>query len=165
MICSKCKANNLEGQTFCGNCGAPLESSTAQSQDNYQREERPLYQAENVYGAYQGPYQGAPSNGGMIKPKSYQTESIIVTIVSTLCCGSLISTILGIIAIVKSSKVDNDFRMGNIQEATQNSESAKKLTIWASVIAVIWTIIAVILYFVAIAALIGTAGGLGILGL
>jgi uncharacterized membrane protein YvbJ len=144
MICSKCGAGNLEGQTFCGSCGSPLENSTStlfQSQDSYQEEENP-YKADETNSI------SAPSNSGLVRPKSYQTEAIIVTIVSTLCCGSLVSLILGIIAIVKASKVDSEFAMGNVHESIQNSKSAKKLTIWAAVIAVIWSIIVIILYFV-----------------
>jgi len=154
MICSKCGANNIEGQTFCGSCGSPLENSTStlfQSQDNYQKEEKQPYEAD-VTNSYSAPI-GAPSNGGLVKPKSYQTEAIIVTIVSTLCCGSLISLILGIIAIIKASKVDSEFHAGSVHEAIQNSESAKKLTIWAAVIAVIWYIIVIILYVFVFAAL------------
>jgi uncharacterized membrane protein YvbJ len=137
MICSKCGANNLEGQTFCGSCGSPLgntASTFVEPQDHYQKEEKP----------YTTP--GSPSNGGMVRPKSYQTESIIVTVVSILCCGSLPSLIIGIIAILKASRVDADFNAGNVHEAIQNSESAKKLTIWAAAIAVVWAILIAALY-------------------
>ncbi|MDR2147788.1 MAG: CD225/dispanin family protein [Tannerella sp.] len=157
MICSKCGANNIEGQTFCGSCGNPLESgisTPSEPQDNYQTAEK-TYNAD-VSNAYTAP-PGGPSNGGMVKPKSYLTESIIVTVVSILCCGSLVSLILGIIAILKASKVDNDFNTGNVSEAIQNSESAKKLTLWAAIIAVVWVIIGTILWFVGVGALF--AGG------
>jgi uncharacterized membrane protein YvbJ len=156
MICSKCGVNNLEGQTFCGSCGSPLRNSSSQPQDNYQKEERQPYKAD-VTNSYNAPVGASPSNGGLVKPKSYQTEAIIVTVVSTLCCGSLISLILGIIAIIKASKVDSEFAMGNVHEAVQNSESAKKLTIWAAVIAVIWSIIFAILYFFIFAAVVSSS--------
>jgi uncharacterized membrane protein len=89
-----------------------------------------------------------PSNGGLVKPKSWQTEAIVVTVISTLCCGSLPSLIMGIIAIVKAGKVDSDFASENMQGAIQNSNSAKNLTIWAGVVAVIWSVLISILYFV-----------------
>ena len=142
MICPKCGANNLEGQTFCGSCGSPLSSGTStyveQPQNNYQKEERTP--PTNVSNTYTAPA-GGPSNGGMIRPRSYLTESIIVTVISTLCCCNPISLVLGIIAIVKASKVDTDFNIGNVSEAIQNAESAKKLTLWAGIIAVVIAIL------------------------
>jgi uncharacterized membrane protein YvbJ len=146
MICSKCGANNLEGQTICGSCGSPLSNSTS------------TYNAE-ITGTNTISADGY-SNSEITKPKSYQTESIIVTVVSMLCCGSFPSLIIGIIAIVKASKVDSDFASGNVHDAIQNSKSAKNLTIWAAVVAVIWVILFSIFYFVILAAVISAGGGL-----
>ncbi|MDR2384562.1 MAG: CD225/dispanin family protein [Tannerella sp.] len=137
-------------------------STSVEPRDNYQKNEKP-YQAD-VTNAFNSPVNG-PSNGGMVRPKSYQTEAIIVTLVSMLCCGSVISLIIGIIAIVKANKVDSYFYEGNIHEAIQNSESAKKLTIWAGVIAIIWFILGIALYFTLIATIISTTGGLEQFGL
>ncbi|MDR2147789.1 MAG: CD225/dispanin family protein [Tannerella sp.] len=147
MYCPKCGANNLEGQTFCGSCGSPLSSGTSayvEPQDHYQKEERT--NTAPVSGSYTAP-QGNFYTGGTVRPKSYLTESILVTIISTLCCSSIISLVLGIIAIVKASNVDTYFNMGNVSEAVQNSDSAKKLTIWAAVIAAVWGIVFYIFIF------------------
>lgn len=174
MICSKCGAQNMDGVTFCGNCGShmqpqePPQSSEAPSQQAVQSQspqstEAPsqqvvqsqatqqTYQQQPPYGGGQpgggytsGAYTtppGGPSNGGMVPPKNYLTESIIVTVVSFLCCCSPVSIILGIIAIVKANNVNQDFERGNITEAVNNSEAAKKLTIWAAVIAVVFCIV------------------------
>jgi hypothetical protein len=149
MICSKCGANNIEGQTFCGSCGSPLESGIsipAEPQDNYQKAEK-TYNAD-VTNAYTTP-PGGPSNGGMVKPKSYLTESIIVTVISAFCCCMMnpISLVLGIIGIVKANKVDSSFNTGNASEAIQNAEAAKKLVLWAVIIGVAGAILYAILNF------------------
>ena len=105
-------------------------------------------------------FAGGPSNGGMIPPKNYLVESIVVTVVSFLCCcSSPISIVLGIIAIVKANNVNSEFERGNINQAISNADSAKKLTIWAAIIAVVFAIIGWIIYFVFIAAAIAESGG------
>jgi hypothetical protein len=103
---------------------------------------------------------GGASSGGMVMPKNYLVESIVVTIVATLCCcGFPVSTILGIIAIVKANDVNTKFSQGLHDEAIQNSIAAKKLTIWAAAVAVVLTIIGVVLYFAFFAAIYNAAGG------
>jgi hypothetical protein len=143
---------NMDEVTFCGNCGAqmtyqaPPQSSQAPYQNYYgspnnQQSSQPYQQPEgSVYG------------GSMIPPKNYLTESIIVTVVSFLCCCSPISIILGIIAIVKANNVNSEFERGNVNEAISEANTAKKLTIWAAVLSVFFYIIYVIVYFVFFAA-------------
>jgi len=147
MICPKCGSSNMDGVTFCGACGTQLKTIEA-----------PAYQPTQQSKAQQfgSPY-GGPSNGGLVVPKNYMTEAIIVTVISFFCCGSVISLILGIIAIVKASNVTTKFQMGLINEAVQEADSAKKLTIWAAVIAAVWAIIIIVLYIMGIAAIIGLA--------
>jgi DNA-directed RNA polymerase subunit RPC12/RpoP len=77
----------------------------------------------------------------VVKPKTYMTEAIIVTVVSSLFCCSGFSTILGIIAIVKAGNVNSAFEAGSHSLAQSSADTAKKLIIWASVIAVIWGIV------------------------
>ena len=136
MNCSKCGVQNIDGVTFCGSCGARMEHISEFSNNS-------------------------PSNGGMIAPKNYMVESIIVTIISFICCCcSPISVVLGIIAMVKASKVNPEFERGNINEAISCSESAKKLTIWAAIIAIIFAAICWIAYFSFINSLIKQSGGI-----
>ena len=180
MICSKCGAQNIDGVTFCGSCGATMKSPvpppppTQTPQHNFQSEgsyqQPPPYgqqqtyntgQANSGYGSssYASPL-GGPSNGGMVMPKDYMVESIVVTVITFICCCSPISIVLGIIAIIKANNVKTEFERGNINEAISNSESAKKLTIWAGIIAVIFVIIGTVLYFSVVAAIISEAGGM-----
>ena len=178
MNCSKCGAQNIDGVTFCGSCGTPMKSfipptppeTPPQNRSNeevfssqssqYQQSYSGGYQGGNYntqgssYSSYEG---GTPYSGGLIPPKSYLTESIIVTIISTFCCCSPISTILGIIAIIKASNVNSEFERGNIDDAIRSSESAKKLVIWTAVISLIFYIIMQIVGFLI---LIPALGGL-----
>jgi Interferon-induced transmembrane protein. len=179
MNCSKCGAQNIDGVTFCGSCGSPMRSfipptpeTPQQNQPNeevtFQPQQPPQYQQQQSYGSQsQGNYNsqgssysasgGIPYNGGMIPPKNYMTESIIVTVISTLCCCSPISIILGIIAIIKANNVNSEFERGNINEAFSNSETAKKLVIWALVITVVFCVISALVNLLLI---IPTMGGL-----
>ena len=58
-----------------------------------------------------------------MKPKSWLTESILVTIIP-LCCMCIFS-LLGIVAIVNASKVDVLYFAGQYQEAERVSKNAK----------------------------------------
>ena len=176
MNCSKCGSQNIDGVTFCGSCGAQMESHIPQTQPQYQQYQQqtpppppPQYQQQQTYGAGQqgGGYNtqsGAtsgyiPLNGGMIPPKNYMVESIIVTVIFFLCCCSPISVILGIIAMVKANKVNDEFARGNTDQAISCSESAKKLSLWAVIAAIIYFVIIYIAYFLYFATIIADAGG------
>ena len=160
MNCSKCGAQNIDGVTFCGSCGTPMKSfipppppeTPQQSQQNegvygqppppnYQQQSYSGGQSYNTQGSSYSSHEGAPYSGGMVPPNNYMVASIIVTIISTLCCCSPISIIIGIIAIIKANSVNTEFERGNIEQANRNSESAKKLTIWAAVITVVFFVI------------------------
>ncbi|MDR1121584.1 MAG: CD225/dispanin family protein [Dysgonamonadaceae bacterium] len=164
MNCPKCGMQNMDGITFCGNCGAqmtyqaPPQSSQASPYQNYYGTPNSQQSSQPYQQSYASP-EGGMYSGGMIPPKNYMTESIIVTIVSFLCCCSPISIILGIIAIVKANNVNPEFERGNVNEAISEADTAKKLTIWAAVIAVAFSIIITIIYFAFMAAVIQDAGG------
>ena len=117
-----------------------------QQQPPYQQQAEQPHQS---YGGQPGGYtytnpSGSPSNGGMVPPKNYMTESIVVTVISFLCCCSPISVVLGIIAIVKANNVNTEFERGNINEALSNADSAKKLALWAAIVAVAFYILGII---------------------
>ena len=164
MNCSKCGAQNIDGVTFCGNCGAKMESIPPQIPEPTQNQQQ-SYDARqmgsgsgNESNAYTAP--AGPSNGGMVPPKNYMVEAVIVTIVSFVCCCcSPISIILGIIAIVKANSVNSEYERGNISEAFSSADTAKKLTIWAAIISVIFALIIMVLYFIFFAAVVAEAGG------
>jgi hypothetical protein len=170
----------MDGVTFCGNCGVqilqapetshqnlPNDGMSNQQPSQQGRQQQPSYQQQpqQPYGGHPGGYaytvpSGGPSNGGMVPPKNYMMESIVVTVISFLCCCSPISVILGIIAIVKANNVNSEFERRNMNEAISNADSAKKLTIWAAVVSVVSYIIYMIFYFVFWLAMINESGGL-----
>lgn len=146
MLCPKCGTQNIEGVTFCGACGAQLKTV----------EEPPIYYRQI------NPPAGGAASGGVLSPKTYLTEAIIVTSISFFCCMfSIISLVLGIIAIVKASNVTADFQAGQIDKALNDADTAKKLTIWAAVIAIVWPlIIVVIVPFIIGVSILGYLGAL-----
>ena len=164
MNCTKCGAQNMDGVTFCGSCGAQIPQQTQGiPQQNIRSEGAGYYQ--QPYGTGQqatsnSTHVGNPINGGMVPPKNYMVESIVVTVLSCLCCCSPISIVLGIIAIVKANSVNAEFERGNINEAFSNADTAKKLTIWAAIVAVVYVIIAAIAYVLFLSAIINEVGGL-----
>ena len=71
-----------------------------------------------------GPSTNQPSRNVM--PKTWLTESIIATVVSSLCCGvPFIGLIPGIIAIFKAMGVKSSFNKGDQAGAEKKSASAK----------------------------------------
>jgi hypothetical protein len=158
MICPKCGAQNMDGVTFCGSCGAQMLSHIPPSTEAPQQNPTmPDYRQQLYF--HQSPPLQPPYSGGMVPPKNYMTEAIIVTAISFLCCCSPISIILGIIAMVKAGNVNTEFARGNISEANSNADVAKKLTIWAAVVAVAFSIITWIVYSLFLATIFQQAGG------
>ncbi|MDR1524329.1 MAG: CD225/dispanin family protein [Tannerella sp.] len=137
MNCPKCGAQNMDRATFCGNCGARIEYPEAPRQSYYNEASYNQPSSQTYQPPYASHPTGDPYSGGMIPPKNYLTEAIIVTIISVLCCCSPISIVLGIIAIVKANNVNSEFESGNRNEAIRNADAAKNLTIWAAVVAVV----------------------------
>jgi hypothetical protein len=70
-----------------------------------------------------GPGTNQPQN---MMPKTWLTESIIATIVCSLCCGaSVITLITGVIAIFQANGVKTKFNSGDYAGANSKSASAK----------------------------------------
>ncbi len=151
MNCPKCGDENISGVSICSNCGALMETVNTEAQKETTEESTQSTQVnENIPPEPPGnepSVNSNPLNGGIVSPKSYMVESVIMTIVSLLCCCSPISAILGIIAIVKAGKVNSEFNAGNLNEAAQVSESTKKLLIIALAIFVLFSILNVVLSY------------------
>ncbi|MBO7610531.1 MAG: DUF4339 domain-containing protein [Muribaculaceae bacterium] len=71
-----------------------------------------------------GPSTNQPSRNVM--PKTWLTESIIATVLCSLCCGAPFVTLIpGVIAIFQANGVKTKFNMGDYAGANKKSSSAK----------------------------------------
>ena len=86
-----------------------------------------------------GPSTNTPSNQTM--PKTWLTESVLITVLSFLCLCNFISVIPGVIAIFKANQVKAKFMQGDVQGADAASASAKKWVLIAAVVMVVWSCI------------------------
>lgn len=86
-----------------------------------------------------GPSTNTPTN--QVMPKTWLTESILVTVLSILCLCNWVAIIPGVIAIFKANSVKSKFMSGDTQGANAASASAKKWVIIAAVVMVVWSII------------------------
>lgn len=148
MFCPHCGSQIAGNPDFCPSCGAKLSASapTAPEQPAPQPTPNP-----------------APSG----EYKDYQTFSIIITVVSFLCCGGWIGVIFGVLGIVFSSQAKAAFNSGNMTEALSKSKNARLMCILGLVmigIGAIATIIILALYGTAIIATIA-GGGFNMLAL
>lgn len=94
-----------------------------------------------------------------MKPKNWLVESILVTILPFIFCGSLLS-LLGIIGIVNGSQVDSLYSRGEYDAALNASNQARrwtKITLW---ITIGWIALWIIL-FILLIVLAGSASGFG----
>jgi len=86
-----------------------------------------------------GPNSSSPSR--QVMPKTWLTESILVTVLSFLCLCNFLSIIPGVIAIIKANSVKSKFMSGDVQGANAASSSAKKWVLIAVVVMVVWSCI------------------------
>lgn len=135
MFCPHCGSQIADGSAFCPSCGANLNASTPSPNPA-----------------------SDPAPSG--EYKDYQTFSIIITVVSFLCCGGWIGVIFGVLGIVFSSQAKAAFNAGNMQEALTKAKNARLMCILGLVmigIGAIATIVLLSLYGVGIIA--GFASG------
>lgn len=83
------------------------------------------------------------------KPKSWLIESLLVTLLPFVFCGSFLS-LIGIIAIVYATQVDSHFARGDYRASEEASLSAgrwTKITLWVLIAWVALIVIAVVVFF------------------
>ncbi|MDD2298784.1 MAG: CD225/dispanin family protein [Fermentimonas sp.] len=84
-----------------------------------------------------------------LMPKTWLVESILVTILPFMFCGSFLS-LLGIIAIVYSAQVESFYNRGDYTAALESSRSAgkwTKITFWIFIAWVLLLAVAMLLLF------------------
>ncbi len=77
-------------------------------------------------------------------PKTWLVESILITILPFVLCGSVLS-LLGIVGIVSASKVESQFRAGDYALANESSRQAKRWTMITFWITIGWVIVLALL--------------------
>lgn len=103
------------------------------AQPQYQQQQQPYAQQVPYGQPYANPIQSFP-------PKNWMTESIILTVLSVICCCNPIALITGIIAIVNAGKVNSMHQHGDLSGATESAKSAKKWVLITLAILIIGTI-------------------------
>ena len=142
MFCPHCGSQIADGSAFCPSCGANLNASTPTPNP-------------------------APNPAPSGEYKDYQTFSIIISVVSFLCCGGWIGVIFGVLGIVFSSQAKTAYASGDMQQALTRSKNARLMCILGMVmigIGAIATITILALYGTAIIATIA-GGGFNMLAL
>ncbi|MDO4608237.1 MAG: DUF4190 domain-containing protein [Clostridia bacterium] len=90
MFCNKCGTQNKEGDRFCINCGSDLQMQQPQPNANVVPNNN-TYQYNQPY-TYNQPINNQPDPG-----KGFAITSMIMGILSCLCCGSLLFAVLAIV--------------------------------------------------------------------
>ena len=78
------------------------------------------------------------------------TQSIILLIVSVLCCGNLVSMALAIVALVYSTQVNSKLALNDIAGATDASKNAKLFN-WIALGLLIAEILVIVVWGILIA--------------
>lgn len=146
MQCPKCGWQNPDDAVKCNNCFTDLAPTTPQQPQPTQQmppqapqqipQQQPYAQpsqqpyAQQPYA--QQPYGQQPAGQGWVVP-DYMVWSIVITIVSLLCCCYLpVPVVFAIVAIVKSSQANSKKMVGDIVGAMRDANAAKTWLYWAA---------------------------------
>ena len=130
-----------------------------ENQDPFQQQSQQGYGPQPQQGYYQQPqpnYAAQPAQPYVPQPESH----LALAIFTTLCC----CLPLGIVAIIKSSKVSEYYSLKQYDAAIAASNEAKKWCTYAMIGWVVWFVIIAISYSILGAAAFSFIPGLGNLG-
>ena len=100
------------------------------------------YGQGNVNQPYAPPQYGPSTNQPQqMMPKTWLTESILVTVASVLCCFNIVGLITGVLAIIKANGVKSKYMSGDVKGANDASASAKKWGLITVVVGVVWSLV------------------------
>lgn len=121
----------------------------AQPQYAEPQQQQPYAQPQYIQGYPQQPYGPQQAYGPLqvpaAPPVTNKTMSIIITIVSWLCCCNVVSGVLSIIAIVKASNANSAFYRGDRAGAEIEAETARKLSLYALIALLVLPVIGFII--------------------
>lgn len=120
MYCPKCGAECDGAQQFCSKCGYNLNPQKGADDGSYDINSQQTSKSK--------PTQKSPDN--------YLVWAILATL---FCCLPT-----GIVSIIYSTKVEQEYMRGDYQAACNASNKAKKWAIWSAILAAIF----LVLYFV-----------------
>lgn len=107
----------------------------------------------------QQPYPSAPPPGGYGQPgygpppgQAPDNNLVWAILCTVLCCLPL-----GIVAIVKSTQVNNLWAQGQYEQAQKAADDAKKFAMWGAIVGVAVTVIIIIFYVIIIAAAVSSS--------
>ena len=129
-------------------------------QQAYQPQQQQAYQPQQQAYQPQQPYQQGQPSGGYAQPqyaqpqyaqplpaipKNWMTESVLIVILSALCCCNPISFITGIVALVNAGKVKSAYERGDMFTAQESSKSAKTWTLISLVIMLLSVVVGIVI--------------------
>ena len=117
-----------------------------QQQQAYQPQQQP-YQQGQPSGGYAQPQYAQPQYAQPLPaiPKNWMTESVLIVILSALCCCNPISFITGIVALVNAGKVKSAYERGDMFTAQESSKSAKTWTLISLVIMLLSVVVGIVI--------------------
>lgn len=140
MFCPNCGANNPDTATVCPQCNQPI--------PQFSSTPRPPQPPPPPSSAVPVPPGTPAPPQSLAQIPNYMTQSIILLIVSILCCGNLLSMALAIVALVYSTQVNGKVAANDIAGAMDASKNAKLfnwiafgLLIAEALIVVVWGIL------------------------
>ena len=138
MFCQKCGIENSEDATYCVSCGEQLKKVSVNSNE-------PMVNLEKKNDIFENTNQGELKNTNNVQQvRSPLVWSILVTVFGafTCCCLNPVSLVVGIIAILFSTKVDDKQRRGDFEGAKRDAKVATILN-WVGLGFIVLTIIIV----------------------
>jgi hypothetical protein len=139
----------------------PEQPAYQPEQPAYEPQQQQAYQPQQqAYQPQQQPYQQGQPSGGYAQPqyaqpqyaqplpaipKNWMTESVLIVILSALCCCNPISFITGIVALVNAGKVKSAYERGDMFTAQESSKSAKTWTLISLVIMLLSVVVGIVI--------------------
>lgn len=143
MFCTNCGSQVDPDSKVCPNCNTSLSgnSNPIQTENGTLNNNTIDINSANTNTSNNNNNNNANSNTTTVNsadvPKFNPTHSIILLLVSFLCCGNLISLIFSIIALVKGDDVNKLVAQGNISEAKAAKKSSDN---WIKGVYIAWAV-------------------------
>ena len=152
MKCPNCNYDNLDGDMFCQNCGAALNSynsqTNAQQSDNANNQQQPQY--NNANNQYQQPQYNNPNNQyqqpqynqfPQNQPHPQNTLFMVLGILEALFC----CLIGGIMAVVENNSANTAYKNNDMAGFEKHIKNVKIWLIVSPIVGVVFGAISLVL--------------------